>query len=112
MTIVINIAEDFSKYPGGRFREDGKGNGTTFREDILVPAIKSGDKVEIRLDGASGYPSSFLEEVFGGLVRKEKLSPEVIKNKLTYKADEAGFDRYIELIKIYIDKAVSEQSSK
>ena len=71
---TINIANDFSKFPGPRYREEGDNSGEEFRERILRPrfeaARKTGEKLIIELDGvAFGYPTSFLEESFGGLAR-------------------------------------------
>ena len=37
---TINVATDFSKYPGGRFVNDGAFSGQRFRDDFLVPALK------------------------------------------------------------------------
>ena len=70
--IKISIAEDFSKYPAGRYPQDGKYNGTRFREEMLIPRLKKmggSDLLEVTLDGVAGVGSSFLEEAFGGLVR-------------------------------------------
>lgn len=65
----IKVAKDFTAYPFGRYRSEGEYSGESFREDILLPAIKAG-KVEVDLDDVlGGLGSSFLEEVFGGLVR-------------------------------------------
>ena len=72
--IEINIARDYSKTPGGRYRKDGKFSGEDFRENFLIPkylmAKESGEQLIINLDGGYGYGSSFLEEAFGGLVRE------------------------------------------
>lgn len=70
MTYSIHVAKEFSKTPGGRYREDGPHSGEEFREDVLIPMLKVHDKLDIFLDGARGYPSSFLDEAFAGLVRK------------------------------------------
>ena len=69
MTTKFYIARDFSRYPGGRFEQDGPFSGETFRSSVLVPAMNAGETIEIYLDGVRGYGSSFLEEAFGGLVR-------------------------------------------
>jgi len=69
----IHIAKDFSKHPAGRFFEDGPFSGQKFRDELLIPllnSIESDDKFTIYLDGTRGYGSSFLEEAFGGVVRK------------------------------------------
>lgn len=66
---VINVAQDFSRYPAGRYVDDGPFSGAAFRDNILVPALKAGEEIVVELDGVRGYGSSFLEEAFGGLVR-------------------------------------------
>lgn len=69
--VVINIERDFSKYPAGRYTPDGPFSGEQFREEHLIPALNNqSGRVVVELDGARGYGSSFLEEAFGGLVRK------------------------------------------
>lgn len=75
---VINVAQDFTRFPGGRFLEDGDKSGQAFREEYLEPALEANakQKVKIQMDGVLGYGSSFLEEAFGGLVRQGKLSEE------------------------------------
>lgn len=74
----INVARDFSKYPAGRYTEDGPASGQAFRERFLLPKLKDGDSLIIELDGTRGYGSSFLEEAFGGAVR-EGYDPDVVK---------------------------------
>jgi len=71
---AINIANDFSKLPGPRYINEGAHSGEDFRDRILRPkfaaAQKAGEKLAIDLDGVTfGYPTSFLEEAFGGLAR-------------------------------------------
>ena len=65
----VQIGKDYSDAPAGRYRTDGPFSGERFREDILIPELASNDVVEVDLSGVAGYGSSFLEEVFGGLVR-------------------------------------------
>lgn len=66
---TISLARDFTKFPAGRYKDDGPYSGELFREQYLIPALKSDETIAIDLDGARGYGSSFLEEAFGGLVR-------------------------------------------
>ena len=70
----INIAKEYTKTPGGRFKKEGDYSGEDFRDTILIPAyneaIENNEVLRINLDGGYGYGSSFLEESFGGLVRK------------------------------------------
>ncbi|HHQ4463558.1 TPA: STAS-like domain-containing protein [Aeromonas veronii] len=63
------FVKDFSVFPGPRTKELGENSGEAFRDDILIPAIRQHGQVCVNLDGVFGYGSSFLEEVFGGLVR-------------------------------------------
>lgn len=71
MTIIIS--KDFTETPGARYRHEGSFSGEEFREDILIPKFKqvqeNNEKLLIDLDGGYGYPTSFLEEAFGGLSR-------------------------------------------
>lgn len=69
MTKMIDIAKDFSPFVAGRYRTDGPWSGQRFLEEQLLPALKTGAKVCVKLDGTLGLGSSFLEEAFGGLVR-------------------------------------------
>lgn len=71
--MTIKISTDFSDTPGARHRDEGKYSGEEFREDMLekyfLQAKENGEKLVIDLDGGYGYPTSFLEEAFGGLAR-------------------------------------------
>ena len=71
--MIINICKEFSETPGARYKSEGRFSGEEFRESLLVPrfdeAIKKKEKLTIELDGGYGYPTSFLEESFGGLAR-------------------------------------------
>ncbi len=81
---IIKVSE-FSITPKGRYNpEDGPTNGQLFREKFLEPIWNDYDKLIIDLDDIYGCPSSFREESFGGLVRKLKLDPEVVLDKLEF----------------------------
>lgn len=103
---MIRIAQDFTEFPGGRYPEDGDGNGTTFREKFLLPAINRKQKTTIVLDGTRGYPSSFLEEAFGGLIR-QGITADQISEYLVYEANQPGFSRFIDMIQEHVDRAVA-----
>ncbi len=98
---LISIANDFSPSPAGRYIEDGPFPGAVFRDNLLIPAIQQYDKVVINLDGTSGYGSSFLEEAFGGLVRKG-LNLKALKEKLTIESTRKS---YASRVWAYIEKA-------
>lgn len=95
----INVAREFSRYPAGRYRDDGPFSGEIFRGDFLVRPVKAGDKVVIELDGVRGYGSSFLEEAFGGLVRLG-YAPDVIKKTFTLESKDPSL---VQEILDYID---------
>ena len=73
--MVINIAKEFTPFPGPRYSNQGEGSGEEFRRTLLRPrfddARRAGEKLYVELDGVTfGYPTSFLEEAFGGLARE------------------------------------------
>lgn len=71
--MLIKISTDFSETPGARLRNEGKFSGEEFRDDYLrekyETAKSTNEKLIIDFDGGYGYPTSFLEEAFGGLAR-------------------------------------------
>lgn len=81
-TMTIYVAKDFTKMPCVRRRDDGKKSGEEFRDDILLPALKANDLVTVDLNGVLALGSSFLEEAFGGLVRKGYFTAKELSSKL------------------------------
>lgn len=80
---------DFTKTPGGRYRNDGPFSAEEWRDDYLVPAAKIGPIV-VDLDGTAGIASSFIEEAFGGLMRINKeFLVSVVSNESQYYMEEA-----------------------
>ncbi|WP_181561423.1 STAS-like domain-containing protein [Sphingobium xanthum] len=78
---MISIAQDFSRSPAGRFISDGPNSGERFREKFLVPHLEKSRQITVELDGTRGMGSSFLEEAFGGLIRRG-YSPEFLKDHI------------------------------
>jgi hypothetical protein len=72
--LELNIALEFTRTPGPRKRSEGKYSGEEFLDTLLRPKFLSatsiGTILHVNLDGAAGYPTSFLEEAFGGLARE------------------------------------------
>lgn len=87
MNRTYKIAIEFSRTPSARNELEGKNPGVKLRQ-IITPLIKEcigkGVKFYIDFDGAAGYGTSFLEEVFGGLIRVEHLEYEDLKNTLCF----------------------------
>lgn len=102
------ISEEFTKTPGGRYRSDGKFSGQEFKEDVLENLLKialvSKEKIVIDLDDTYGYPSSFLEEAFGGLARDKGIN--IVKKTFEFKSDDEPLQ--IERILGYIDNATKQ----
>lgn len=92
---IISIAQDYSKTPAGRYPADGPFNGERFRDTILIPALRhaveTGDRIVVVLDGVLGYSSSFLEEVFGGLVRSRKVNKDVLTRNFEIRANDPAY---------------------
>lgn len=81
----INICEEYTDAPGGRYESQGPFSGENFRKKILKPrfieAANKEEKLFIDFDGGYGYGSSFLEEAFGGLIRELKEEKNSIYKK-------------------------------
>lgn len=109
--MVINICKDFSDTPNARYKTEGAFSGEEFREGLLEPkyleAKKNNEKLIINLDGGYGYPTSFLEEAFGGLARKYNYI-DVLETLEFVSEDEPSL---IEEIQSYIKNA-SKRSTK
>ncbi len=71
--IELRVARDFTVNPGPRKKEDGQFSGEEFLTLELEPKFREAYNAKsiltVNLDGVSGYPTSFLEEAFGGLAR-------------------------------------------
>lgn len=89
----IAISKDFSPYPMGRYRKHSKSSGEAFRDELLIPALKTGAVVVVNFAGAFGYPASFVEEAFGGLIRKGYTLDE-LERKLKLEEGERQFSVY------------------
>jgi len=100
--ITVNIAKDFTRYPTGRLKKNGTTSGEEFRERFLEAPISRGEKVLVEFDGTIGYGSSFLDEAFGGLVRKLRLSPDVLFENLQFKSSDISI---VTEVKQYIEDA-------
>ena len=64
MTVrIIEIAEEFTDAPGGRFITDGPFSGEEFRQKFVEPLLKDFDQVILQTNGLYGLPHSFISEV-------------------------------------------------
>lgn len=101
----ISIGKDFSDTPWGRYPDDGPVSGERFREEWLKPALQTDQKVCVKIDDTEGYGSSFLDEAFGGLVRKRYFSAQQLTDNLTIECKDPDYIIYRDLIWKYINEA-------
>ena len=69
----------------------------------MKSAIETKQRIVVDLDGTNGMGTSFLEEVFGGLIREEHFAYEDLKKYLDFISNEEP--DLIEEIWGYIDDA-------
>lgn len=104
-TVVLRIADVFTKTPGPRNQAEGDYSGEAFLEKCLEPkfleARSRGVVLLVVLDGTEGYATSFLEAAFGGLARK--FDPTEILKTLTFQSDDEPF--LVDEIQEYIREA-------
>lgn len=87
----MNFVNEFTDMPLGRYNEDGPYSGQRFRDEFLVPKLHQladGEVLLLDLSNAFGFGSSFLEECFGGMVRRKIFSLDELKKKLIIKCED------------------------
>ena len=72
------------------------------------PCVQADDTVVVDLDGVEGYGSSFLDEAFGGLVRKGYFTEAQLKEKLTIRYSDPDLKLYRDSIWNYIHESKPE----
>lgn len=102
---VIKVAEQFTRTPGGRYRVDGPFSGEEFREQVLIPALSEGSGVIVDFDGVLGLSASFLEEAFGGLIRKFRLEKPKLLERIQLRATRPYLQPYLSLTYHYMREA-------
>ncbi len=102
----ILYVRDFTRTPGPRLKEDGKYSGEEFQEDHLLPryleAVNKGVRLYVVLEETMGYASSFLEEAFGGLIRRGFKKKEVKEHLKVRSIDRPWYESEVYS---YIDEA-------
>jgi hypothetical protein len=86
--------------------ESGKEGGEKFREQVLVPLLRSNCQVAIDLDKCvESYSAAFLQEAFGGIITYGYFTYDELRHKITFKTDDVDFYFYIQKILEYMNKA-------
>ena len=108
--VRVSVAKDFNDRPGGRFPWEGPNSGEDFREKVLAHRYReargAGADLIVDLDGTSGYASSFLEEAFGGMIRKRYAEKEDLLRRLTILS--GAQPKWVERVRRYIGQAEPE----
>jgi STAS-like domain of unknown function (DUF4325) len=80
-SVIENVVRviDFTQYPSGRHKAKGNTSGEEFRDEFIIKKLKQlkgSEPLVVDLDGTIGRNSSFLDEVFAGLVTKRFITRE------------------------------------
>jgi hypothetical protein len=76
------VVAEYTDMPIGRNDLDGPKNGADFRDNHLLPALKEYEVVSVDFNGTLGTTPSFLEEVFGGVVRNGHMSASELTRRV------------------------------
>lgn len=103
---MLNLSSEFSPYPAGRTRRDGQFSGERFRDDYLWPRLQNNSgTIRLSIDGVAGLPSSFWEEVFGGLVRRHHMRSQQIKDRVKIETSDDELRPYVQLAYRFAEEA-------
>ena len=114
------IMENAIKITGTNFKinvitepEEGDYSGQEFRQNVLHPALKKAIEMNVKLivdlDGTAGLGTSFLEESFGGLIRRDHINYNILKQTLIIISDEDP--DYKEEVDNYIEDAYEKEQN-
>ena len=115
--MLLKLVDEYTDQPGARYEYQGPYSGERFRDEILynkfIEALEKNESLVVDLDGGYGYGPSFLEESFGGLVRKlkEEKSDNYKKVK-NIKIISNDNEKWIGKIDEYIQKAIDKPLRK
>ena len=109
---TIDVARDYTPFLGGRYVTDGPGNAEDFRKKFLVPLLQNGESAIIDLEGVFGFPASFFDEAFGGLVRDEGYPADRVLTLLKFKGETPGLPVIVNAIKELIRNPENETKNK
>lgn len=82
MTLFILKLAEYTKYPFYRYRSHGQHSAEEFRNDWLAPALEKNYEVVLDLNDVTGFPASWTEEVFGGLIRSHGYTVNELRKRL------------------------------
>ena len=108
---LIVVGKDFTDTPIGRYKKESCYSGEAFRDDFLIPALLKG-KVCVDLAQVEGYGSSFLEEVFGGVVRANILPSQELRARLRIVSSDMSLQPFADRAIKYFNDAIMAREDK
>lgn len=104
--MFIKISADYSDALGGRYIKEGDFSGEDFRDNMLegmyLQCLENSEALVIDFDDLYGCPCGFLEEAFGGMIRKGYSMKEML-DTISFIANDNP--EVIEEIKNYMEEA-------
>ena len=83
-TVIFSIADDFSPFPGPRFKEQGPDSGEKLSRILARKLRETHAKFRILMDGTTGIGSSFIDQAFGGLVSDHGFNARELEGRLIF----------------------------
>lgn len=105
---TITIATDYSPFPAGRYPDDGPFNGERFRDTILLPLLNKAEKVVVDIDNVATLPSSFWEEIWGGMIRKHRIDKATARRRFAIRTTDRELESYVDIAWQFLDEAKPE----
>jgi uncharacterized protein CbrC (UPF0167 family) len=105
--IVCEKSEGY-KYQGPRYKNLGPYSGEEFRDEHLIPwldTLADSEEASVDFSGTVVYMPSFLEESFGGAIRKNNKNKDKLKNVSFLNMDKIWEAKLIK----YINEAGSQK---
>ncbi|QVX16661.1 STAS-like domain-containing protein [Pseudomonas congelans] len=83
MTLFILKLAEYTKFPFARYSVHGPHSAEEFRTDWLIPALQENYQIILDLNDVTGFPGSWTEEVFGGLIRNHGYTATELRERLS-----------------------------
>lgn len=97
-SVVLDVIKECS-VPYGRYNIDGPCSGECFRETKLIPYLDKYENIIIDISGTQlGYPSSWLEECFGGLIRNKYMNKAEFIRRVSFIGNNSWVDEILEYV--------------
>lgn len=102
---TISVADEFSPFPAGRYDSDGPYNGARFRDKYLLPLLEQADTVVVNIDRVVLLPSSFWQEIWGGMVRDKLVDKRVALTRFRVATTDDELKPYVGMATQFINEA-------